>query len=335
MTITDLKLVKTIRQKINLNYVVRSIIYSEDPNILFLTLRGGGISIYDVSDSANPILLIHWDEKPCRKVEGQDRKNNLFVVTDISRGGLFLFDVSNPSNIIRLSYLKLDGMDSVLHARIYETNNKMYALLSGGFNFKTDKPSDLFAAVDITSPKNPVFVSKINTGILGTEGISIKDNYAFLGGFMSSKYSVIDLSDITNMKIVKTLDKPYDCEMVSEIDDEGILYAALWGDKGGLATFDISNPKKIHELSHVVSKDMAKANRVNIQGNYVFIPLEFEEGGGVGIVDKTNPKKLVYVKSVLNIPGVSKPYCLAVKDDYLYLFSSKTNSMSIMKIIKK
>jgi len=226
-------------------------------------------------------------------------------------------------------------MDSVLHTRIYQTNDKMYALLSGGFNFKTDKPSHLFAAVDITNPKKPFFVSKINTDILGTEGISIKGNYAFLGGFMSTKYSVIDLSDITNMKIVKTLDKPYDCQMVSEIDDDGILYTALWGDKGGLATFDISNPKNIHELSHVISKDMAKANRVKIQGNYVFIPLEFEEGGGVGIIDKTNPKKLVYIKSVLNIPGVSKPYCLAIKEDYLYLFSSKTNSMAIMQIIKE
>ena len=79
---------------------------------------------------------------------------------------------------------------------------------------------------------------------------------------------------------------------------------------------------------------MAKANRVNIQGNYVFIPLEFEVGGGVGIIDKTNPKKLVFVKSAINIPGVSKPYCLAVKENYLYLFSSKTSSMIVMEIVK-
>ena len=335
MTIKDLKLVKTMKHDTNLNFVVRSMIYQEDPNTLFLTLRGGGISIYDVSDSSNPRLLTHWDEKPCRVLEGQDRKNNLLIVTDISRGGLFLFDISDPSNIIQLSYLNLDGIDSVLQTRIYQTNDKMYAMLSGGFNYKTDKPSDLFIAVDITNPKNPFFVSKIKTDILGTEGISIKGNYAFLGGFMSSKYSVIDLSDITNMKIIKTLDKPYAREMVSEIDDKGILCTALWGDKGGLATFDISNPKNIHELSHVVSKYMGKANRVKIQGNYVFIPLESKEGGGVGIVDKTNPRKLVYIKSVLNIQGVSKPYCLAIKEDYLYLFSSKTNSMSIMQIIKE
>lgn len=338
LSIKELKVVKTITHDRDLNYVVRSIIYPEDPNTSFLTLRGGGISTYDVSDPANPTLLTHWDEVPCRLVEGQDRIDNLLVVADISRGGLFLFDVSDPANLVQLSYLNLEGIDNVLHTRIYRANDKMYALFLGGFNFTSGEPSDLFVAVDITDPKNPFFVSKINTGISGTEGISIKGNYAFLGGFESTKFSVIDLSDLTNMNIVKTLDGPHYCQMVSEIGDDGILYAALWGglysDKGGLAAFDVSDPRNIHELSHVFSKDMAKANRVKIQGDYVFMPLEFENGGGVAIVDRTNPKKLLHVKTVIDIPGVSKPYCLAIKQDYLYLFSSKTNSMVVMQIIK-
>jgi len=338
LSIKELKVVKTITHDRDLNYVVRSIIYPEDPNTSFLTLRGGGISTYDVSDPANPTLLTHWDEVPCHLVEGQDRIDNLLIVADISRGGLFLFDVSDPANLVQLSYLNLEGIDNVLHTRIYRANDKMYALFSGGFNIASGEPSDLFVAVDITDPKNPFFVSKINTGISGTEGISIKGNYAFLGGFESTKFSVIDLSDLTNMNIVKTLDGPHYCQMVSEIGDDGILYAALWGglysDKGGLAAFDVSDPRNMHELSHVFSKDMAKANRVKIQGDYVFMPLEFENGGGVAIVDRTNPKKLLHVKTVIDIPGVSKPYCLAIKQDYLYLFSSKTNSMVVMQIIK-
>jgi len=337
-SIKELKVVKTITHDRDLNYVVRSIIYPEDPNTMFLTLRGGGISTYDVSDPANPKLLTHWDEVPCRNVEGQDRVENLLVVTDISRGGLFLFDVTDPANLVQLCYLNLEGIDNMLHNRIYRANDKMYALFSGGFHFTTGEPSDLFVAVDITDPKNPFFVSKLNTGISGTEGISIKGNHAFLGGFGSTKFSVIDLSDPANMKIVKTLDEPHYCQMVSEIGDDGVLYVALWGslygDKGGLAAFDVSDPRNIHELSHVFSKDMAKANRVKIEGDYVFMPLEVENGGGVAIVDRTNPKKLLHVKTVLNIPEVSKPYCLTIKQDYLYLFSSKTNSMVVMQIIK-
>jgi hypothetical protein len=291
-SIIELKVVKTITHDRDLNYVVRSIIYPEDPNTMFLTLRGGGISTYDVSYPANPTLLTHWDEVPCRHVEGQDRIDNLLVVTDISRGGLFLFDVSDPAILVQLSYLNLEGIDNVLHTRIYRANDKMYALFSGGFHFITGEPSDLFGAVDITDPKNPFFVSKI----------------------------------------------PHYCQMVSEIGDDGILYAALWGglysNKGGLAAFDVSDPMSIHELSHVFNKDMAKANRVNIQGDYVFMPLEFENGGGIAIVDRTNPMKLLHVKTVIDIPKVSKPYCLAIKQDYLYLFSSKTNSMVVMQIIK-
>jgi hypothetical protein len=334
----ELKVLNTITHDRDLNYVVRSIIYPEDPNTMFLTLRGGGISTYDVSDPANPKLLTHWDEVPCRNVEGQDRIENLLVVTDISRGGLFLFDVTDPANLVQLGYLKIDGIDNMLHNRIYRANDKMYALFSGGFHFTTGKLSDLFVAVDITDPKNPFFVSKLNTGISGTEGISIKGNHAFLGGFGSTKFSVIDLSDPANMKIVKTLDEPHYSQMVSEIGGDGVLYVSLWGglfsDKGGLAAFDVSDPRNIHELSHVFSKGMGKANRVKIQGDYVFMPLEIESGGGVAIVDRTNPKNLLHVKTVLNIPEVIKPYCLAIKQDYLYLFSSKTNSMVVMQIIK-
>ena len=335
----DLKVVRTISDDRALNYVVRSIIYPEDPDTLFLTLRGGGISTYDVSDPANPKFLTHWDEEPRRHVEGQDRMGNLLVVADISRGGLFIFDVTDPSHLVQLSYLNLEGIDSLLHCRIYSADNRIYALFSGGFNFTTGELSDLLVAVDITDPRNPFFVSKISTGIPGTEGITIMENYAFLGGIGSTKFSVINLSDLSNMAIVKTLDEPHYCQMVSEIGDDGVLYVALWGgpygDKGGLAAFDISDPSDIYELSHVFNEEMYKANRVKIQGDFVFMPLELEDGGGVAVVDRTNPKDLLHVKTFFGIPGVIKSYCLAVKQGYLYLFGSETNSMVVMEIIGK
>ncbi len=334
-----LKVVKTIRDDLTLNYVVRSIIYPEDPNTLFLTLRGGGITTYDITDPANPKFLTHWDEEPCRHVEGQDRIENLLVITDISRGGLFIFDVTDPSDLVQLSYLNLEATDNMLHCRICRVNDRMYAFFSGGFNFETGELSDLFIAVDISDPKNPFFVSKIATGIFGAEGITLKEDYAFLGGFGSNKFSVIDISDPFEMAIVKTLEEPHYCQMVSQIGDDGVLYVALWGgpysDEGGLAAFSISDPRNTFELSHVINKEMYKANRVKIQGQRVFMPLEIEDGGGVAIVDRTDPMNLLYVKTVSDIPGVIKPYCLAVKQDYLYLFGSKTNSMVVMQIIEE
>ena len=334
----ELKVIKTIRDDLTLNYVVRSIIYPEDPNTLFLTLRGGGISTYDITDPANPTFLTHWDEEPRRHVEGQDRIGNLLVVTDISRGGLFVFDVTDPFKLVQLSYLNLEGIDNMLHCRIYKADDRIYALFSGGFNYETGELSDLLIAVDISDPENPFFVSKISTGIWGAEGLTLRENYAFLGGVGSHRFSVIDISDPFEMTIVKTLEEPHYCQMVSQIGDDGVLYVALWGgldsDKGGLAAFDISDPRNIFELSHVLNKGMYKANRVKIQGDYAFMPLEIEDGGGLAVVDRTNPENLLYVKTVLDIPGVIKPYCLAVKEDYLYLFGSKTNSMVVMRMIE-
>ena len=335
MKVKDLKITKRIKHDVYLNYVVQSVIYPEDPNTLFLTMRGGGITTYDISNPKKPKFLTHWDENKHRNVEGQDRIGNLLIVTDISRGGLFILDVSNPKKLTKLSYLNFKNVENVLHTKIYQDKGKTYALLTGGFHYKTYEPSDLFAIVDITDPKSPKLISKINTGVLGTEGISIKNHYAYVGGYMSSKFVVIDFSNPKNMVIVKELNKPYYRQMVSKIGSDGVLYAALWGEKGGLATFNIEDPKNIREISYITNKELSKANRVNISGDYIFIPLELKEGGGVGVIDRSNPKKLIHVKSFLNIPDVDKPYCLAVKGNYLYLFSSKNNSMIVMQIIKE
>lgn len=208
----DVKIVQTIKNDFALNYVVRSIIYPEDTDTIFLTLRGGGISTYDISDPAHPKFLTHWDEKISRHVEGQDRTENLLVVTDISRGGLFLFDISDPSHLDQLSYLNIEGVDNMLHCRISQADEKMYAFFTGGFNFKTGELSDLLIAVDISDPQAPFFVSKINTGIQGTEGITIKNGYAFIGGIGSDRFSVIDVSNPLEMTVVQVLERPHYCQ---------------------------------------------------------------------------------------------------------------------------
>jgi hypothetical protein len=76
---------------------------------------------------------------------------------------------------------------------------------------------------------------------------------------------------------------------------------------------------------------LGKSNRVKIRGNYAYMPLE-QHPGGVGIVNIKEPNHLTY-KVITNIEKVEKPYALAIKDDYLYIFGTKNHSMAIMQII--
>ena len=115
-------------------------------------------------------------------------------------------------------------------------------------------------------------------------------------------------------------------------------YTACWGEplfptNGGLAAFDVSTPSDPKLISQVINSELIKSNRVWIQGDYAFLPLEVDPGG-VGIVDISDSSKLASVKDVTDIQGVKEPYALAIKEDYLYVFGSETNTMAIMRIVE-
>lgn len=214
----------------------------------------------------------------------------------------------------------------------------------------TSAQSDRLIAVDITAPDEPTLANSLETGIHGLEGIFVTNlvlegeerGYAFVGGYRSTRLSAIDLTNVTGddealapMSIVKTLDDSHYVEMVSEMDPAhpGVLFCALWGEKsGGLATFDISDPENMRELDHVETLALARANRVKIQGDYAFLPLEQETGGGIGIVNISDPSNLSDPTWKLDIDGVSLPYTLAVKGDYIYVFGVREKSMAILKM---
>jgi hypothetical protein len=62
------------------------------------------------------------------------------------------------------------------------------------------------------------------------------------------------------------------------------------------------------------------------------LPLEQETGGGIGIVNVSDPSNLGHPTWKLDIDGVSLPYTLAVKGDYIYVFGVREKSMAILKM---
>ena len=140
-TSIDLKFVNEIRDSVNLSYVTRAKIYPEDPNSLFLTMRGdsktnagGGISVYDISNSREPVFVSHLnvaDSVPGEVVnrnqlEGQDRFADILVVIALESGVVHVLDVSDPSRMTEIGSLKLEGVNEglghfpALHTKIYD-----------------------------------------------------------------------------------------------------------------------------------------------------------------------------------------------------------------------
>jgi|GEM_PF-1786576 len=343
--ILGVELVSTRRDSKWLNFVVKSKIYKEDPNTMFLTMRGGGMSVWNVSNPANPVRIGGWDTK--EDVEGQDRLGNLLVI--VARAGkLITFDVSNPRSPKKLADLKLktnpsaaeaalaaaialkSGKFDALHTKLHKIGSKTYA-------FVTATASGEFIAIDVTNPRAPKQVGKIDANVQFIEGIYIHNGHAFVGGFGSTDVlRAINITDPTKMRVVRTLSNPDYRQMVTEMDNThypNVLFAALWDTNGGLGTFDVRNPTQFRLLHKITKPEMEKSNRVKLSGLEAFIPLE-QDPGGLAIFDVRNPSKLVLKGIARGIKDVRLPYTLQPKGDYVYIFGTKEKSMAVLRLIR-
>jgi len=331
-----IKWIKTIMDPKNIPYVVKSEIYPEDPNTMFLTLRGGGLTIRDISNPASPKVVQRWN-KGGLDMEGQDRKGNIFI-SIARRGELLVFKINRKNRIYQIARLKLPTIKQrnphlfvipALHTRIYKKGNYSYALITCPW-------SKRLLVVDITIPQKPKYISGVNTRVKGLEAIQIHKDHAYVGGFRSHRFRVFDLSDLHKLKLVQNIHNNNFSQMVPEMskDYPNILFSALWGKPGGVVAFDLTKPNRISILDMALDKAMAKANRVKIKKDLILLPLE-QSIGGLGIVKiRKKPFKLVKQLTMREIPDVKKPYTMNYKGDYIYIFGSETDSMAILKFTK-
>lgn len=334
---------EVITDPVALDHAVKSKIYPEDRNTMYVTLRGGGISVFDVSNPAHPTLRTRWSSD--EDVEGQDRRGGLLVVV-ARRGVLLTFDVSRNDRIVELGRLELEtargtfgrfisalvqyvtGPFEALHVKLYDApDGRRYALV-------TATATGEIIAVDVTEPQKPRQAGQIDADVSLIEGIYVHRDHAFVGGFGSSDmFRAVEVSNPKKMRIVHSLKDESYRQMVSEMsaDHPDLLFAALWNDDGGLGVFDVSDPPRFRLVGRLVMSELARANRVKLEGNRAFLPLEVDPGG-FAIVDVSNPTAPVLVQIETNIPGISTPYTLEVNRNYLYVFGSVEPKMAVFRL---
>ena len=115
----ELKIISEMHDPVNLNYVTRAKIYPEDPDSLFLTMRGdtetklgGGISVYNVANSREPAFLSHLNVAESvpgetinpNQVEGQDRLENILVVIALTAGVVHVLDALVVAEGVRVDH---------------------------------------------------------------------------------------------------------------------------------------------------------------------------------------------------------------------------------------
>jgi hypothetical protein len=255
--------------------------------------------------------------------------------------------VSQPDRVVELARLKLvtsgsflqgvrgrimtdlgTGPFGALHTKLYDAaDGRRYALV-------TATATNEIIAVDVTNPRRPVQAGAIDAAIQFIEGIFVHRDHAFVGGFgNSAAYRAVDVSNPRRMRIVRSLEgEPYR-QMVSAMSPErpDLLFAALWNDAGGLAIFDVRDPAHFTLVGQIVMPELARSNRVKLQGDWAFLPLQVDPGGFAAI-DATDPRipRLAFVTTP--VPGISTPYTLEVREDHVYLFGSTEPKMAVFRL---
>ena len=321
-----------------LKYAVQSRVYPEEPDRLFVTTRGAGLAVFNISDGVRPALHAQWGIN--HSLEGQDRVADTLVVVDLDLSALHVFTLSNglhPGHALApVGYLQF-GLHGALHCRLYkrapQSGGGLFALVSIGHGIKT--PCRL-AVVNVTEPAAPRLVADLQTPVTCMEGVLVFRDFAFVGGYCDShSLVVISLEDVAAPRIVRTLHNSSYVNMVGAlgVSDTGapLMYQALWTKPGGLAIFDLGSPSAPVEIGRVVGNSTSFANRVQVLNTlgYAFLPLEAGlAASGIAAIDIRDPRRPALAQAI-PLPGV-KVYCLAASGMFVYAFAIEGNDDTSM-----
>lgn len=343
---------------VTLNFAVESRIYPQNPHLLFVTMRGGGLTVWKVPDTpvnakGEPIvpqLVGEW-AVGVTPVEGQDRHPfapDVLVVAGIGFNGIFLLNVTDPASIVQLGHANVTSPDGsgILHVKLYlNQENRLFALCSMGWT-----TGNYLAAVDVTNPTQPFQVGAVKTATECMEGVMIEGDFAFVGGFCSTVFASVYLGNVSDLggataglvNSASASDPSYVQMVCGSAGTESDIFACgMWASPGGVAIFDAKAARegRIVELTRISSSDLSYVNRVHMQpSGLTLLPLEYGEGrdwnsdgfhhGGVALVDLSNPNE-PKILTVSHFAEKTRFYCgeLHPSGKAGYLFAADLNAL--------
>ncbi len=237
-------------------------------------------------DSSNAVLVGRWGGGPCYAVAVSGN-----YVYFGSGGYLEIFDVSNPSNPVRLGRVVTPGI--VIEIAI-----------SGSYAYVADGWEGGLRVIDVSNPTNPQEVGfYVTPGWVG--GVAVSGSYAYVaaGG---SGLRIIDISNPTNPREVGFYDTPgWDVRVAISGSYAYVV------DREGLRIIDVNNPTNPIEVGFYDTPGSAEG--VTVSGSYAYVA---DGDIGLRIIDISNPTNPREV-GFYDTPGYA--YGVAVSGSYAYV----------------
>lgn len=159
-----------------------------------------GAFIYDISDPDNPILASWYNPGGNQQFLEAIVIGNRGYFGSGNGGGVHIVDLSNPYNPQLLGVVNSsngNGFNSIHEIVLFEQNNRIYLVE----NYNSISFSKILKVIDVTDPRNPIFVRDINpTEVQWVHAVHIRGNRMFTSGWGNSttraRTEIYDISNI-------------------------------------------------------------------------------------------------------------------------------------------
>ena len=164
--------------------------------------------------------------------EGVDGRDYALVGAKQSDGHAFVFDVTDPENVIKTDSIQVDAR-SVNDVKVSPDGRYASLTREGASNRRNG-----VVILDLADPAHPVIASEYTDGLTGGVHNAFPANDHLFALSNGDKYVILDVSDLYNPRYVSEYDHPN-----SRVHDvwvhDGIAYSAEWGT--GLVVVDVGN----------------------------------------------------------------------------------------------
>jgi hypothetical protein len=331
-----------------------------DGGLAYVADDTAGVTILDVSDPTNIAIIGHFDTNgSARKLALQG--NTLFVSDDT--GGVKIIDVTNPQLPTFVYQIpggtsygitiygevlyvgRANGMDAykVTMASVsgpglpwfnrYNAYNAYDVAIQGNIAYVAGG-ADGFYTLDITNPRNPVLLDRINhTTTVDYYCVEVQGGYAYIEDLLNGRWLSFS---VENPMAIKYLDDVSFSQGFDFVVSGDVLYIA--DGTLGLYLMNISNPYNLGPNIGPVYSDGSNYTSVWVQGHTVYATATGPTSGtrGIFIYDASDLSNLVLIDDIaLTYPrdvvvygdfmavadGEYGVYCYNVTDPFNFFFT--------------
>lgn len=299
-------------------------------NFAYITIRSGGIEVYNITDPRNPNYIASCNV-PGQAMEIDVSGDYAFVAA--GSAGLQIINITNPVNPKNISSYDTPG-------------NALSVVISGNVAFLADSDSgiQMVNISDITNPTyagyydtpgkaNSVFLSgrnayvadgdaglhvlrvrdRVGPNLAGSYdtpdeayGIYVSGDYVYVADYTSG-LQVIDISNPRNPTLAGSYSTPSDSTAVFISGD----YAYIADATSGLQVLNISDPTDPTFVDSYNTPD--RARDVWVSGDYAYVA---DGNSGLQVIDISDPTNLTFAGSYSTLDYAEE---LFISGDYAYL----------------